>query len=71
MVRKLKIKFHQNKSPISINNIDINKIVVCDQFPFGKQNFVDFIGYKDYKTIRPSCIFFPKGSAYRIYFDET
>ena len=66
-----KYKFHQNKSLISINNIDINKVVVCDQFLFGKQNFVDFIGYKDYKTIRPSCIFFPKGSAYRIYFDET
>ena len=30
-----KYKFHQNKSLISINNIDINKIVVCDQFPFG------------------------------------
>ena len=36
------------KSPISINNIDINKIVVSTKFPFGKQNF---IGYKDNKEI--------------------
>ena len=59
-----KHKFHQNKKLILIKNIDINKIVVSDQFPFGKQNFADFIGYKDYKTIRPSCIFFPKVSEY-------
>ena len=29
-------KFHQYESPISINNIDINKIVVSNKFPFGK-----------------------------------
>ena len=29
-------KFHQNKIPISINDIDINKIVVSNKLPFGK-----------------------------------
>ena len=29
-------KFHQNKMPISINDIDINKIVLSDKLPFGK-----------------------------------
>ena len=32
-------KFHQYKSPISINNIDINKIVVSNKFPFDKKDF--------------------------------
>ena len=32
-------KFHQNKSPISINNIDINKIVVSNKLRFCKQDF--------------------------------
>ena len=37
--------FHQNKSPISISNIDINKIVVSNNVPFGKQDFKYFIFY--------------------------
>ena len=31
--------FHQHESPISINNIDINKIVVFNQVSFGKKDF--------------------------------
>ena len=42
-------KFHQYKSPISINNIDINKIVVSNKFPFDKEDFKCYIGYKDNK----------------------
>ena len=34
-----KYKFHQYKSPISINNIDVNKTVVSSKFPFGEQDF--------------------------------
>ena len=32
-------EFHQYWNPISINDIDINKIVVSNNFPFGKQGF--------------------------------
>ena len=64
-------KFHQNKGPILINNIVINKIVVSKKLPFSKQDFIYFIGYKDDQQIRPLCIFIPKLSAYRIDFDET
>ena len=39
--------FNQYKSPILINEIDIDKIVVSNKFPFGKQDFKYFIGYKD------------------------
>ena len=42
-------EFYQSKIPISINDIDINKIVVSNKFPFGKQDFKYFIGYKDGK----------------------
>ena len=65
-----KQKFHQHKKPISIKNIDINKIVVSNKVSFGKKGFKYFIGYKDAK-IRPLCIFLPKMSAYRRDFDET
>ena len=34
-----KQKFHQHKGPISIKNIDINKIVVSNKVSFGKKGF--------------------------------
>ena len=64
-------EFHQYKSPISINDIDINKIVVSNKFPFGKQDFKYFTSFKHDKKIGTLCIFFPNMSAYRIDFDET
>ena len=65
-----KQKFHQHKRPISIKNININKIVVSNKVSFGKKSFKHLIGYKD-TEIRFLCIFFPKMSAYRRDFDET
>ena len=38
-------KFHQIRSPILINDIDIKNIVVSNKFLFGKQDFKYFIGY--------------------------
>ena len=35
------------KSPILINNIDINKIVVSNKVSFGEKSFKCFIDYKD------------------------
>ena len=42
-------KIHQNKIPILISTIDINKIVVSNKLPFGKEDFKYFISYKDAK----------------------
>ena len=53
-----KQKFHQHERPISMKNIDINKIVFNKVF-FGKKSFKYFTGYKDVK-IRPICISLPK-----------
>ena len=46
-----KYKFHQYKSPILIDNIDNNKIVVSNKVSFGKKDFKYFIGYKDAKKL--------------------
>ena len=40
-------EFHQYKSPISINDIEINEVVVSNMFTFGKQGFKYFIDCKD------------------------
>ena len=63
-------KFHQYKSPILINIIDINKIVVSNKFTFGKQDFKYFIDYRDNKKVRPVCIFFPEMGIYKRYSDK-
>ena len=39
-----KHEFHQHKSPILRNNIDINKIVVSNKVSFGKKGFKYSIG---------------------------
>ena len=60
-----KYKFHKHKSPISLDNIDINKIVVANQDSFGEKVLKYLIGYKDINKIKPLCIFLPKMHAYR------
>ena len=39
-------EFHQYRIYISINTIDINKIVVIHKFSFAEQDFKYFSGYK-------------------------
>ena len=44
-----KYKFRQYKGPNSIDNLNIDKIVVSDNISSGKNDFKYFIGYKDTK----------------------
>ena len=46
-----KHKFHQHKSHILINSIDINKIVVFNKVSFGRKGYKYFIGYKHGKKL--------------------
>ena len=71
MILKLKNTNFINKNPILISNININKIIVFNKLPFGKQDFKFFIGYKDAKKIRPLCIFQTKMIIYKRDFDNT
>ena len=66
-----KQKFLQHKRPISIKNVDIDKIVVSNKLAFGKKGFKYFIGYKDAKKNKPSSVFLTKMTAYRKDFNET
>ena len=46
-------KFCQNKSPISISDVNINKIIVSNKVSLGQKGFKYFIGYKDDRKVRP------------------
>ena len=71
MLKSKNKNFINIKDLFKLKNVDINKIVVSNKVSFGKKGFKYFIGYKDTKENRPLCIFLPKISAYRKYFDET
>ena len=62
-----KYEFYQHKSCISINDIDINEIIVSKKFSFCKQDFKTCIGNKEDKEIRPLSVFFLKLSLYKKY----
>ena len=70
-VGTLKQNLYQHKGPTSMQNVNIDKIVVFDKIPFGKRGFKCFISYKDTKKINTLCIFLSKLTAYRKDFDET
>ena len=61
-------KCYQCKSPIFINDVDINKIVVSLKFLFGKKYFNFFIGYKDSEKNRPCCILHTQKTIVKVIF---
>ena len=42
-----KENFISNNSPILINDVRVNEIVISNKLPIGKKDFKYFIGYKD------------------------
>ena len=49
-----KITFSKNKTINTIENIDVNNILVSKKDPYGNKNSVKyFIGYNDNDSIRP------------------
>ena len=52
-----KSDFYQNKKIFSIDDIDINKILVCKKEPYGtKKGLKYFIGYNDDNVISTLCL---------------
>ena len=53
-----KKEFHKSKEPIDLITVNIDQIVVSDEF---KHNF---IGYKENEIVKPLCIILPQMSGY-------
>ena len=60
-----KQKFHQHKGPISMKDIDINKIVASNKVSFGKKGFKCFLATKMLRKLDLYVYFSQKMSAYR------
>ena len=53
------------KKVAKIDDIDVNKILVSKEEPYGTKNsFKYFIGYNDNDVIRPLCIKLPQMTGY-------
>ena len=53
--------FYKNKKVTAIDDINVNKILVSKEEPYGiKNSFKYFIGYDDNDVIRPLCINLPQ-----------
>ena len=56
-----KSSFYKNKNLFSLNDIDVNKILVSKKESYGAKNSLKyFIGYNDGDVIRPLCILLPQ-----------
>ena len=67
---KLIKKNHKSKQAIDLDSIDTNKIVVSDKFKYSDEGFKYFIGYQEYKVVKPLCIILPLMNGYVKYFEN-
>ena len=67
----IKSAFHKNKTPININEVDIEEIVLSHKKSYGKDSFKYFIGYR-HKYVFPSplCVKLRQLNAYGKYFGK-
>ena len=66
-----KSSFYKNKKLFSLNDIDVNEILVSKKESYGTKNSSKyFIGYNDGDIIRPLCIILPQMFDYVKHFDS-
>ena len=66
-----KSTFYKNKTINTIENIDVNYILVSNKKAYGNKNlFKYFIGYNDNDIIRPLCIRLPQMTGYAKKFND-
>ena len=66
-----KSDFYKNEKVNSIDDIDVNQILVSKKESYGTKNsFKYFIGYNDNDVIRPLCVRLPQMTGYGRKFDE-
>ena len=66
-----KSEFYKNKKVTSIDDINVNKILVSKKEPYGAKNlFKYFIGYNDNDVIRSLCVRLPQMTDYARKFDN-
>ena len=66
-----KIGFYKNQKIKSIDDIDVNEVLISKKEPYGTKNsYRSVIGYNNNDVIRPLCVRLPQMTGYTRKFDE-
>ena len=65
-----KKEFYSSKQAISLDSVDLNKIVVSNKWKINDKTDKDICGYLNNDTIQPLCVILPQMDGYIKYFDD-
>ena len=65
-----KTKFYSSKQAISLDSIDLNKIVVSKKWKINDTTYKYICGYLNNDTIQPLCVILPQMNGYIKYFND-
>ena len=61
-------EFHKSKQPIDLMSVNVDQIVVSDEFKHNKEAFKYFIVYQKNEIVKSLCIILPQMNGYIKYF---
>ena len=64
-----KTKFYSSKQAISLDSVDLNKIVVSKKCKINYTTYKYICGYLNNDTIQPLCVILPQMNGYIKHFD--
>ena len=65
-----KKKFYSSKQAISLDSVDLNKIVVSKKCKINDTTYKHICGYLNNDSIQPLCVILPQMDGYMKYFDD-
>ena len=65
-----KKEFYSSKQAISLDSVDLNKIVVSNKWKINDTTYKHLCGYLNNDTIQPLCVILPQMNGYIKYFDD-
>ena len=65
-----KKEFYSSKEAISLDSVDLNKIVVSKKWKINDTTYKHICGYLNNDTIQPLCVILPQMDGYIKYFDD-
>ena len=65
-----KKEFYSSKQAISLDSVDLNKIVVSKKWKINDTTYKHICGYLNNDTIQPLCVILPLMDGYMKYFDD-
>ena len=65
-----KKEFYSSKQAISLDSVDLNKIVASNKWKINDTTYKHICGYLNNDTIQPLCVILPQMDGYIKYFDD-